>query len=655
MRSTLYTLLGLLFYCSTHALEPTVTIADSIQSRLTQLNHREQIHYLGKNCWLLREADRAQSIACGQKAIALADSLGYLSEAAQYSNYLAVTLLFYQSEVPAALFYMNKAYELALKANDSIQLGYAFNNLGDVYNLTGNIPLAQAYADSSLHYFTLLNNAEGKAYAYLNLADAQLKQRNYQQALAYYQLAIDGYPKHQEENIVSTAHIGQARVLTQQEKYDQARKVYEKDLALTRQMKNKTFEASTLKKIGGIQFFQGDYARALSSYLQAEKLFKQRQDKNGLFKVYLAKALLYGKTQERKAGENTLEQAFKLAQKLGAPARILDVYKTRLQFYSFLEEDIPPASLIDQYIALQDSLDLVRQFEILNEVSQKQAVQADLNQAQEEIKSKKREHIYLLLLLAMILVLVKVLVWKNYSTNRLNKELAALNAGKDKLISIISHDLRNPFIAIIQYIDLLKSGELSQAEKKEFFIRLEEQTHSTNALLDNLLNFSAFSIRKVKSYPRLFSLDELLQSIQSELSAQLHLKNLSLQTKLRQKTVTADEKMIEIVLRNIISNAIKYSHPGQSIQVSSFQSANNLCISIADQGKGMTEEQQAQLFNNQFGKSVPGTNGEPGTGIGLNICRELITLHQGWISVESTLGKGTIFSIFLPNDTSSQS
>lgn len=623
-------------------------LSDSIEYRLAQLDTPRQIDYLGELCWKLREVDRNQAIACGKFAVSLADSLGYTGKTAKYANFLGVNMLFYQTDIPEAVYYLNKAFKSGMQAHDTAQIGYAYNNLGDVYQLTGNIPLAQMYADSSLNYFRAINDPEGIAYSYLNIANAKMRQKDYQQAMTYFRKAIDLYPEHGAENIVSTANLGLARIYTLLKKYDKALEFYRQDLKLTREIQNKTFEATTLSHIAEVQSLKNQFEKSLANFKLAESLFQERNQRKGLFNVYLGQALVYAHLGNREAGEDALQKALALTQELISPTRTLEVFKTKLKFYSILDLDIASSDIINQYIEIHDSLDLVKQFEILDEISQKQQVMTDLNQAKEEIRAKKRERIYLIVVIGLTLILVGVLIWKNYSMDRLNRELATLNTGKDKLFSIISHDLRNPFIAIIQYLELLKSGELSQEEKKQFFTELETQTNQTYAMLENLLNFSAFRIKKIQSHPRPFSLNKLLRKVKANLQAQLQLKNLHLKSELKQDILYADEKMIEIILRNLISNSIKYSMEGDTIMIKSNSTASEVVISVIDRGKGMTKEEQDHLFTAQFPLSATGTKGEGGTGIGLQICRELISLHKGQLKVESAPGEGTTFHVFLP-------
>lgn len=625
----------------------TQVFPDSVQHRLQELSNEEKIHYLGDLCWQLRESNREISLKAGEMAIKLADSLGILSEAAKYDNILGVSFLNYHSDIKKALNYFNQAYEKALKANDSIQLGYAYNNLGDIYQINGDIPLAQAYADSSFHYFELINYPLGIGYSYINLGNAKLLQKQYQEAKDYFQKAMDLYSEHHANNIVSSAKVGLAKVYSAQKNYEKALELYYEDLKITREMGYKTYEASSLLKIADILVFQHQYENALEKYEQARILYQDRKDISGLCEVAIGKAKAYSQINQKEACDDELEQALLLAQKLGIPRTLLKVYKIKLQI-DYSGRNNESSELIDKYLAIHDSLYLAQQFEILNEVRQKQAITYRLNQANTEIQTQRKETLLWTLLLGMFIILIFVLIWKNRTSSRLSKKLADLNTGKDKLLSIISHDLKNPFISIIQYLELLKTDDLPEEQQGAFVKQLDIQTKNTLALLENLLNLSSFRIKALKASPSNFDLIDLVNQVEDNLKPQLHLKSIAIKTDIGIQTIYADEKMIEIVIRNLISNAIKYSHPSDVVYLKSYQSKDAVNIEVTDQGVGISEQVKAELFSDQFANSIPGTGGETGTGIGLKICQELISLHQGQITVESTMKKGTTFRIQLP-------
>lgn len=625
-----------------------VQLPDSIPARLQHMENREKVNYLIDISWQLRESDRHLSVACGELAIRMADSLKFRGEEAKAANMLGASLLFYHSDIHQALAYFNRSLKIAMEIRDSVQIGYAYNNLGDVYSQSGNVPLAHTFADSSLHYFTQLKQPEGMAYAYINLGQVYLQQKDFSAALNYYQQALDLYVHHRSQNIVSTCNMGMARVYKLTGNYEKALYYYRQDLALNKRAGNKSFEATTLTEIGNILCRQQKCVEALDHYNQAMVLFSERDYDYGRIAVHLGRAITYAHMNQKQAGEAELDAALKLAGKLELSSQILEVQKTRLQFYAALANEPLPDSLIESFVAAYDSVFLVNQYQTLSEINKRQELAASLVDISDKYILKKRQSVYALILSLLFLGLLGLLFLKFRSHARLTRKLEVASAGKDRLLSIISHDLRNPFVAIIQYLDLLRADMLPEQERKAFIDQLEALTSNTYALLENLLNFSDFRRSEVRFKPAVFELPGLLGQIRSNLDAQLAIKNVGLETELKAVRVFGDMKLIEIVLRNLISNAVKYSNPGDVVMVRSAERSAEVTIEVADSGTGMSREVLDTLFSEEFQASKPGTMRESGTGIGLKICREFIAIHRGKLTIDSEPGKGSIFRVHLP-------
>ncbi|MDZ7765695.1 MAG: HAMP domain-containing sensor histidine kinase [Melioribacteraceae bacterium] len=226
-------------------------------------------------------------------------------------------------------------------------------------------------------------------------------------------------------------------------------------------------------------------------------------------------------------------------------------------------------------------------------------------------------------------------------------ELQKSNDSKDKLFSILSHDLRNPFFTLQGYIQLLKDESLDEDDKKKCINDLETTANSTYALLENLLNLSAARRGMIEYNPEKFNIRELADQVISNLKPQLDKKYINVENKIEDKEIFADSNMIEIILRNLLSNAIKYSTNNGKIYLSS-KTNHSFYISVKDNGIGMNEEIQKNLFKSDFLQSQRGTAGEKGTGIGLSLCKEFIDNHNGEIKVKSKLDEGTEFTFCIP-------
>ncbi|MBR8536219.1 hypothetical protein KDU71_11675 [Carboxylicivirga sediminis] len=231
------------------------------------------------------------------------------------------------------------------------------------------------------------------------------------------------------------------------------------------------------------------------------------------------------------------------------------------------------------------------------------------------------------------------------------EELQQANVTKDKLFSIIGHDLKSPFAAQTSIIELILADykHYEKEDIKEILKTIQHSAHQGLDLLGNLLDWSKQQNNLIKQQVAPVRLASLVQEAQALLAHNLAHKQILLINDVDPKaTVCADSNMIKTVLRNIISNAIKYTNNEGKISISTDTDEHNDFLKISDTGIGMTEEQINRLFNIENNISTPGTNNEPGTGLGLLLCKELAERNNAKILVESQIGKGSTFTIVFP-------
>ncbi len=230
-------------------------------------------------------------------------------------------------------------------------------------------------------------------------------------------------------------------------------------------------------------------------------------------------------------------------------------------------------------------------------------------------------------------------------------QLEKANITKDKFFSIIAHDLKNPFHSIMGFTDLLikNYSDFEDTKKQEFLGLINESSQYANNLLDNLLHWSSTQMDRIKYSPIKFDLHSLVNEIQHMLHANVEKKRLALLNLVPEASnVFADKNMIHTVLRNLLSNSIKFTPEEGMISVEATPEDTSLLISVKDNGVGIPIDKQGKFFS--FGEfhSTSGTAGEPGTGLGLIICHEFMKKHGGELNFTSESGKGTCFTFNLP-------
>ncbi len=228
--------------------------------------------------------------------------------------------------------------------------------------------------------------------------------------------------------------------------------------------------------------------------------------------------------------------------------------------------------------------------------------------------------------------------------------LRELNANKDKFFSIISHDLKSPFNALIGFTEMClnRFEKMDSVKLKEYLEKIHRAASNLYSLVDNLLQWSRFQSGKMEYNPISFQIIQSVTEVINLFSVSSSKKNITIQNEVSdQLYVYADYHMINSVLRNLVSNAIKFTEHGGSIKITAIQNNDKINISIIDSGVGISNEDKDKLFRMDIRHSTYGTDNEKGTGLGLLLCKDLLEKNNGTLWFEGTSDKGTSFHFTL--------
>jgi signal transduction histidine kinase len=237
------------------------------------------------------------------------------------------------------------------------------------------------------------------------------------------------------------------------------------------------------------------------------------------------------------------------------------------------------------------------------------------------------------------------------SLKEYSEKLEEANLTKDKFFSIISHDLRSPFSAIIGFANLLSQeyDSYDDNDRKEMVRNIEASANSAFRLLENLLDWSRSQINGIEYTPENLEVSVIAVDIINILAPQAARKNIKLLTEVKYNTKAyADPNMTKTILRNLISNAIKFTKKGGAVIISSKEVKPFLEITVKDSGIGIEKEDIGKIFKLGSASGKRGTAGEKGTGLGLMLCKEFTEKNGGNISIESEHDKGTTVKFTLP-------
>ncbi len=271
-------------------------------------------------------------------------------------------------------------------------------------------------------------------------------------------------------------------------------------------------------------------------------------------------------------------------------------------------------------------------------------------------KARWIDNIVTLIFSSYFIYMIISFVHKNYTRERLKAEMSEirlhqLNADKDRFISILGHDLKNPFNSILGFSELLSSGidSLNSDEIKEIAGHINKSARITNNLLEAILMWARTQQGKIPFNPQNLRFADICMNILEVLNPNAKEKNITINySSADHINVFADIDMLNTVLRNLVSNAIKFTSNGGAININAEENSDNVIISVSDNGIGIAQDELNKLFDISEVLTTKGTAGETGTGLGLMICKEFVEKHNGKIWVKSKEGFGSTFIFTLP-------
>ncbi|MGD9994801.1 MAG: sensor histidine kinase [Salinivirgaceae bacterium] len=235
----------------------------------------------------------------------------------------------------------------------------------------------------------------------------------------------------------------------------------------------------------------------------------------------------------------------------------------------------------------------------------------------------------------------------NERKNYLNK----VNQTKDKLFSVMAHDLRSPLTSIMGFTSLLEESlpRIDEKEARYYLSMVNNSAQKINTLLEDLLDWGRIQTGQVLFNPQETNLSALINEVKEYLEGNAALKLISLTSNVDDDLmIVADKNMMQAVIRNLLSNAIKFTHRKGSVNISAIKLHKQIQITVTDTGVGMNQETLENLFTSIAVDSKAGTLNEKGSGLGLLVCREYVEIHKGIISATSVAGESSVFTVLLP-------
>jgi signal transduction histidine kinase/Tfp pilus assembly protein PilF len=580
-----------------------------------------------------------------------------------------------------SLDYAKQSLELTKKIKSKEDVATSLDMVARIYFFLSKYDESINYFIESLKMREKIGDKKAIAKSYNNLGVVYLNLENDKKTLEYLQKAWDLSEEISNDELMKKAANNLGIVYMKLSNYNKSLEYYQKTLNFTKETDFKQLSVC-LNNIGMVYWFLEDYDKALEYYLDALKINEQEKFKWSICNTSVNVGMVYIKLHNYNKASVYLEKALIIAEEIDSKHLIKDCYKAFSELY-FAKGNYEKAYEFNRiYSEVNDSIftkelrkniaELEVKFETVKKEKEIEILKNEKEINALKLKNNKTQRNFLIIVLSLIILLI-IIIYSRYllkmKTNKLleaknqqlniaiekisksEADLKKLNTTKDKLFSILSHDLRSPFSSILGFSEMLyyETGDFDAAQIKEIAATIYETSRETFDLLDNLLEWSRSQTGSIIFEPENIHLKDMVNSTIGLLENSAKKKEIIISNEIAEQIyVFVDNNMINIVLRNLLSNAIKFTQQKGKIKITSRDIDDFIEITIADSGIGIKPEDIKKLFGIDIGFSTVGTDNEKGTGLGLILCKEFIEKNTGKIWVESESGKVSDFIFTLP-------
>lgn len=599
-----------------------------------------KVNLLNRMAFSLRESDPDMAKKYAEDALLQSEKIDYLKGKANALGNLG-WISYRKTDFVGALKHSIEAIKLAEEIGDQAEEGRSRNNISAIYFEQKQYDKAQIELERALLLAQKLNDRKQEARTLNNLAYLFLMgTKNYELA---------------------------------EEKGRQALKVSE-------DIRDSYLTSFALRTLGDVAANRNNVNEAIAYYNRGIALSEKNKNFSMTTATYHRLAKVYLKQGRLEVAKTILSNNAEVAQRFGYKEELERTYKVLADLYFQMGDGDSAYQYLSRYTVLHDSIYsqqsseqlalLQSQFELGLKEAEIALLTKDAALKQDEI-SKQRMQLYFTLLTstsALLLVIIltyyyqrskntnrelnlqkEALARKNAEVEEKQLELTRLNATKDKLFSIIGHDFRSPLHSLKGLLTLIGNKNMSQQEFEMFSVDLRKKIDVIYDNLDNILNWSVTQLKGIQVNPSVIQPHQLTAEVFDLYDEMARLKNVRLINQISPDVFAhADKDQILLVLRNLISNALKFTSADGHVKLSADWDDRHIQIYVEDSGIGISENDMQKLFVKDSLWSVHGTQNEKGLGLGLLLCKEFIEKNNGTLTVTSEQGLGTTFKFTLP-------
>ncbi len=672
------------------------------------------VNLLNELAFEFRNSYPDSTIFYANQSLAISNELNYKIGQANAYKQLAIGS-FYQSNGKLAKLYNRSALKLFKESNDKKGEAAVLNNLGMIFHNEGDFEKALFHYNQSLQIRKAIYDAKGMGDSYNNIGNIYLDKGNFKEAIEHYFEALQIREDNKDSVSIANSYGSIAGVYFLLGKYEDAEKNAKRALTIQQLIGERIGSIQSNIELGGIYHHRKQYDSAIQYFNSAYLLAKEAGDQADEIVCLIDFGEVYNDKGMPDSAlyffELAMPKCIKFEDKIGvafcdigiAKAKLLkgdlqgSLHHSRLGYYAafklhnkvqILEASSQLAKVLqklnkfqeanfylNQSIIYKDSLQIEEnatrthelEFNYLLEKKQNEITLLEKDNSIQIAKSRFQYSITIGLLVMIVFLAISVyfiqrsraneiqakelVTQQKHAIERQAKDLEELNIYKNKIFSILSHDIRNPISSLNQIVELINEDVLTINDLNHLKDRLHGQLKSINILLDNVLNWSKNQLE-----------GELLPNKKETNLTLLVNQNITLFEEFAQQKqlvlnnmvpddfmVWVDPNHLDLAVRNILFNAIKFSFQKGTIEIKIEKKEGEVFISISDNGKGMDEFELESLFSYNKQPGIYGTNGERGAGIGLILTKEFVSKNDGKILVQSKVNEGSTFTLVFPD------
>jgi signal transduction histidine kinase/Tfp pilus assembly protein PilF len=613
-----------------------------------------------------------------KKALAIREKLGDKSEIAKTFKNLAELYLRW-GKYDKALDYHQKLLAMWESDGNKSEIANSYNSIGEIYFELGQNYTALEYFLKEIKLRDEMGDKEKMDDFLYNIAKIYYTMQNYPKAIEYYQKALKLTLAGGNKIKIGQTLTSIGNTYYDWKKYNQALYYYNKSLKIAEEQGSKIGKAIILNNIGLVYKNLGNYQKALEYCKQSLDIRIAEKQKIELFYPLTSIAEIELKLGDYEKALGYLNQALQLAQEDNQKKLIKDSYYLLHEVYAMSGDYKTALAYHKLYSDLKDSLSIEESNKKFTEAQVKWESEQKEKENRLLLHTKELQRNFFFVILGLLVLLLFVILNRYLNKHKANKllneknqqinsqhnkleemyrelqlkeeTLREANATKDKFFAIIAHDLKNPLHSITLSSDLLinKFRQMSGEQLLDLINSIYKSGKHLSSLLENLLQWSRTQSGKIEFDPIMFDIHELCVENISLLIGNATKKKIQIQNEVKDSIfVYADPNMISAVIRNLISNAIKFTHEYGLVTVNASEESNYIEISVTDNGIGISDEDIKKLFRLDIHHTTIGTSKEKGTGLGLILSKEFVEINGGKIWASSKLGNGAVFKFTLP-------